>query len=218
MYPLTINLCHFFFKWFVLKLRVLTRNLHICFVFSHMLIHLVNTGFSSCRSCAHPPNSWLGLAQAQECFLQKANLYYIWSPILVFSSKDSFLWVVTALLSNLQILAVHFLQFCVFSNHFHFCLTRLSSGTVVGLSCSCSIYFVNVIALHREEIFWYCDSVDSWTWVDWVDSFHSFESECLFELQLTHSTLMSQKTYLNESTNLTHFSQLSPKTYLSWVD
>ena len=68
VYPLTINLCHFFFKWFVLKLRVLTRNLHICFVFSHMLIHLVNTGFSSCRSCAHPPNSWLGLVQAQECF------------------------------------------------------------------------------------------------------------------------------------------------------
>jgi len=152
------------------------------------------------------------LAQAQECFLQKANLYYIWliqafpavglalthltaglvwlklknafyrrqlclyyiwSPILVISSKDSFLWVIIALLSNLQILAVHFLQFGVFSNHFHFCLVSFSSGTVVGLSCSCSVYFVNVIALHREEIFWYCDSVDSWTWVDWVDSFHS---------------------------------------------
>ena len=37
-----------------------------------MLIHLVNTG---CRSYAHPPNSRIGLIQAQECFLQKATLY-----------------------------------------------------------------------------------------------------------------------------------------------
>ena len=145
-----------------------------------MLIHLVNTG---CRSYAHPPNSRIGLIQAQECFLQKATLYKQLAGHHTLFWSVSILWpaFVQSAVTSCSLFAV----FYIFPITFSF----VSDGFLLG-STDCSlilqlpiyIFWLNVskrrssgLGLDR-----YCDSVDSWTWVEQGHSFHSIESEAFF--------------------------------------